>query len=398
MGDEPVDRPSAEDRAGTNLQRQPASRLTVIADRGRAVESVWVSVAPGLEPALVSELAEIGWPQPQVEPGGASIRATRVQLGRLLAECRVASGIRVRLGGFQATSLDGLAQGVRALPWERYAWTRQPLDVHVAVRHCRLGIRERIAAKVVVAVADALRRPRLPGPRPPRDALVVHVRGEDDRFDVSVDAAGEPLHRRGWRAEGGRAPIRECLAAAALRLAGFRPGQALVDPMCGSGTFVLEAATWAAGGSAVERRSLAAERWPDPIAPTVAVRPHRAGPVLVGSDRDEAVVAIARRNAGRAGVARMTRFDVRDATTCTPTAPRGLLIANPPYGARLGTDVRGAFGILRALREGPFAAWTLAVIVPGPDRRLLGALGPGATVVAVFPHGGGRVALAVQSG
>ncbi len=356
--------------------------------------SVWASVTPGLEKVLADELAELGVRGRQME-GGIEASMDGATLGKILLSSRVAAGVRVRVGRFHATNLDQLAAGVRALPWPRFVFPRQPVKVSATLHRCKMRVRENIEGKVGHAITDALRVPRLPGPRPPRTPLLVSIRGEDDQFTVSVDAAGEPMYHRGWRLEGGRAPLRETLAAAVLRLAGFRAGEALMDGMCGSGTFVIEAATASAGIAPGSRRDFAATTWPDAISLPRLSGKGVPGPVLCGSDRDPAAIDLAIRNAARAGVTRGTNFQVADVASLQPCAPTGLLVANPPYGERLGSDVVGVYQALGRLAAGPFRAWRVAVVVPGPEARLLRALSPDAEVHATFKNGGLRVALAV---
>ena len=211
--------------------------------------------------------------------------------------------------------------------------------------------------------------------------MTLLLRGVDDRFTFSADASGERLHRRGARIEAGAAPLRETLAAGLLALAGWRPGTALVDPMCGAGTIVIEAAMQALGRAPGAERAFAMERWP--LAADAGdrrgdgraarrgagrrVRP-RATPrrPIIGSDRDPRMIESARRNAERAGVAARVTLACRDADAARPPAPTGLVITNPPYGHRLG-DPRAAArgyrdlgGVLRA----HFRGWRAAVVTP----------------------------------
>ena len=208
------------------------------------------------------------------------------------------------------------------------------------------------------------------------------LRGVDDRFTFSADASGERLHRRGARVETGAAPLRETLAAGLLALAGWRPDMALVDPMCGAGTIVIEAAMQAIGLAPGGERAFAMERWPlaadAAVAATLtALRDEaRAGArapgatpeaaPIVGSDRDARMIESARRNADRAGVSARVTLACRDADAARPPAPTGLVITNPPYGHRLGDPraaARGYRDLGRVLRA-HFRGWRAAVVTP----------------------------------
>ncbi len=355
-------------------------------------------VAPGLESALVDELQAFGV-SPTVVPGGATFRADRRTLYALHLHARVAGRFWLRVGSFPAATLEVLGERVRALPWERWVYPRQVVDVRVTAHRSRLRHREAVAKKVAFAIADAARVPRRTDDRKPvRTPIAVLIRLEDDRCTVSVDASGELLHRRGWRTEAGEAPLRENLAAAVLWLAGWRPGEPLLDPMCGSGTFPIEAAQIAAGSPAGKGRPFAFQGWPehDPaLWASVNAEPNDppvAGPI-VGSDRDARVLVAARANAKRAGVASLVQFLEADASSAPVPPGRGLVIVNPPYGARL-PDAKPAWRALGELLRGPCAGWRWAVLCPHPS--LLAAARLTAAPVATFPNGGLRVTLHVR--
>jgi putative N6-adenine-specific DNA methylase len=245
--------------------------------------------------------------------------------------------------------------------------------------------------KVELAIRDALRGPRLPGPRPPHEPVPVLVHAEGDLVRVSVDASGDLLHRRGWRQETAKAPLRENLAAAVLRLAGWAPGEPLVDPMCGSGTFPIEAATIAMGRAPGAGRTFAFERWPG--LDQAAVRKVRAAAgalqvldraaLIAGSDRDPGAVRAAVGNARRAGVADRVRLDERRFEELVPPPVPGLIVSNTPYGERVGSGQIG--WIAQALRA-RWAGWRVALLVPPSAKRVLTPLG--LEEVAGFRNGG----------
>jgi putative N6-adenine-specific DNA methylase len=320
--------------------------------------------APGLEAVCAAELGAA------TTAGGAEFEADLERLYHANLWSRTATRILVRLGTIEARDFARLRRRAAELPWERFAGGR--LDFAVTARRSRLYHGTAIAERLEGAVADRLGR--APAGEPPQRVV---VRGEDDRFTLSLDSSGELLHRRGWRTEAGDAPLRETLAAGVLLLAGWRPDEALVDPTCGSGTFVIEAALAATGRAPGAGRAFAFQRWPGYDAALFArlvaeVRPHPAAAPIVGSDADASIVEVARRNAERAGVADAVELVAGPvAEARLPDGPPGLVVANPPYGRRLGAGagLRDLYRAIARLARG----WRLAILTG--DARLLAACG-----------------------
>jgi 23S rRNA G2445 N2-methylase RlmL len=238
------------------------------------------------------------------------------------------------------------------------------------------------------------------------DAPLVLVRGVDDVWTLSVDSSGQRLHRRGWRAAGGEAPMRESLAAAALALASWSSNEALVDPMCGAGTIPIEACTVALDMAPGSSRAFAFERWPA-LARSGGARDrwaelqaeaHRARREVLrapigASDQDPTSVATTRENAARAGVAAHLVIDQRPLADLEPPEARGLLIANPPYGERLGRrrDLPSLYREIGRVLRHRLAGWRAAVVVP--DVRLASAFRLTLVSSHALVHGGLRIAL-----
>jgi putative N6-adenine-specific DNA methylase len=234
------------------------------------------------------------------------------------------------------------------------------------------------------------------------DCTRILLRGQDDRFMVSIDSSGDLLHRRGWRLEAGRAPLRETLAAGVLALCAYDPAQPLVDPMCGAGTIAIEAAAIAYGIPPGRDRSFAFERWPDHDATgwnkmregVARVAANHAP--IVGLDRDGKAVEIARRNAERASVE--VQFSVAAfGEGAIPPSP-GLVVLNPPYGHRLG-DRKHALRLGRAVGQTMrqrFVGWRAGVLCPDP--QFVAAVAAGArqkaTSTVALRNGGLRILLA----
>jgi putative N6-adenine-specific DNA methylase len=359
--------------------------------------TIRVGVAVGLEDALVEELTGLGL-EGVAEEGAVVCRATPAQLRAVHLWSRLAARVSVVLGQFPAQTLEQLGAGVRRLDWAPFVHPHQPLDVHAAARASRLRMKEPVAKKVSHAIADALRGPRVAAGRPPRTPAGVLVRLVQDRAELSIDASGEPLHRRGWRLETAKAPIRENLAAAILHLAGWHPGEPLVDPMCGSGTFAIEAASVSLGIAPGAGRRFAFTDWPSHDArawsreqPGGATPLDAAAPIWA-SDRDAGAVRATEANAARARVTARIRVQQLAFAHLQPPAPTGLVVCNPPYGERIarGAGAEGVRDLGVALRA-RWSGWRFAVLLA--DARLRGALGLENTELAGFSNGGIAVRL-----
>ena len=281
---------------------------------------LFAACAPGLEPVLAGELRELGLEATET-PGGVEARGQDGAAIICLAS-RVAETVRLRV-------------------------YHGPGDGFAAAR------------------AEALRRFG--------EGADLHVRRGSGRVTLSVDAAGEPLHRRGWRARIGAAPLRETLAAALLRVAGWNGDRPFLDPMCGSGTLAIEAALMAMRRAPGLDRSFAFERFPGHDARRTARLRERLRaeerPVAVpihASDRNMGVLRLAEKNAAAAGVEAVVRFQRADAATVLPpSGGAGLCAVNPPFGVRLDEDAAGAWRALGELTR-RLPGWALVAL--GPDR------------------------------
>jgi putative N6-adenine-specific DNA methylase len=389
-------RRAAEPRAASGADRPAALRWFAV-------------VAPGLERAAHDEIAAL----PEVtaiesEMGGVSWTGPAATGLRANLWSRVATRVLVRAGDVEAREFAKLRHRAARLPWRTFVAPGASVAARASASHCRLYHTGALAEAAVLAVGDAV-----PGARAAKKGeeadVTLLVRGVDDRFTFSVDASGDLLHRRGARIEAGAAPLRETLAAGLLALAGWRPGTALIDPMCGAGTIVIEAAMQATGRAPGADRGFAMESWPiatdAAIAPAMTALRAEAGATeasvetptapIVGSDRDARLIDSARRNAERAGVAAHVTLACRDADAARAPAPTGLVITNPPYGHRLG-DARAAargYRDLGRLLRAHFRGWRAAVVTPAKidGERQLGARG-----AARFPLRNGGLAIVLH--
>jgi len=220
--------------------------------------------------------------------------------------------------------------------------------------------------------------------------LLVRARGE--LATISVDAAGAPLFRRGWRARIGAAPLRETLAACLLRAGGFRGDRPFCDPMCGSGTIAIEAALLAARRAPGLSRPLALEALPGHGGPGLERlrarlrRLERSIAIpIVASDRNAGALRLARRNAAAAGVESAITFERCDAAEAKVPSGAGLCATNPPYGLRLEEGAIEAWRALATLLA-RLGGWDAAIL--GPDRGLVELLGPRPSASLRLKNGG----------
>lgn len=346
----------------------------------------WFAVAaPGLEALVRDEVAalrEVG--NVREVPGGVEFDGPLAIGLRANLHLRIATRVLLRLGAVDATDFAVLRRRLADLPWPIFLPRDRPLRVTAAATRCRLYHTGALTEQVVHALRD-----RLGGVALARgggaagddaegddDVTRVAIRGERDRFTVSLDSSGALLHRRGWRPEGGRAPLRETLAAAILRLAGHDPARPFVDPMCGSGTFAIEACAAAIRRAPGLARTFAFERWRcfDPAAwdalraEARAVELAAPAAPIFALDQDPEAVALARRNADRAVLGAHLTIEQAPLGDWSPPAGPGLVIANPPYGRRLPTTsarIHAQRELTRALRA-RFSGWTAGLLLPEP--------------------------------
>jgi putative N6-adenine-specific DNA methylase len=308
----------------------------------------FATCAKGTEGALRRELSALRLPAVRGDRGGVSFEG-RLEAGmRACLHSRTAMRVLLELNRFPASSAEALYEGARAVPWEEWLTVRTTLAVEATVTSSAITHSGFAALKVKDAAVDAL-RDKL-GARPDVDArdpdvrIVLHL--ARDEAALSLDLAGEPLHRRGYRAVSTDAPMKETLAAAILALGGVDPEAPFVDPMAGSGTLAIEHALRARRIAPGLSRAFGFQRWPiyrggpqsawDRMKAEAreAILPRAPAPVLARDLHTKAIEA-ARRNAAAAGVAEDVAIERADARDLTPIAERGFIVTNPPYGERL---------------------------------------------------------------
>ncbi|MFA5844513.1 MAG: bifunctional 23S rRNA (guanine(2069)-N(7))-methyltransferase RlmK/23S rRNA (guanine(2445)-N(2))-methyltransferase RlmL [Coriobacteriia bacterium] len=356
---------------------------------GARTHPFFATAPKGLEHVLAEELSALGADDVREARAGASFAGTLDIAYRACLWSRVASRVLLPLVTFPAPTPEAVYEGVRELSWEDHLHVDGTLAVDATSLRSALT-HTRYAAQVVKdAVVDRFRdscgtRPSVDLARPD---VRISLHLQDDMATVSIDLAGEALHRRGYREPGVQigAPLKETLAAGILVRAGWPEvaarGGALVDPVCGSGTLLIEGA-WMAGDVAP---GLLRDRWGfsgwlghdvaawEAIVDEARERREagsRSIPVVAGSDADARAVDIARACVRRAGLEGVVAVAVGDAAALEPPegALPGLVVANPPYGERLG-DERDAEALYATLGERfkrHFPGWRAAVLLGDP--------------------------------
>lgn len=358
-------------------------------------QTLFAITLPGLEDTLAQEARALGFAVTNVEAGGVTMTGDWSEVWRANYELRGATRILVRIGDFMAFHLAQLDKRARKFAWGDVLRADVPVRVDVATsRKSKIyhagAATQRIEAALreeagMIIAADA--------------PVILKVRIDDNRVTISVDTSGEPLHKRGHKPAVGKAPMRETLAAMFLHQCGFDGTQPVYDPMCGSGTFVIEAAEIAAGLQPGRSRTFGFEHLVSYSSNAETLRrTDRARTVharFYGSDRDTGVIDMARANAVRAGVDDLVQFDVANAGEATPPeGPPGLVIINPPYGARIGDKkaLYPVYGRLGQVLKERFAGWRVGIVTS--EGGLAAATGlpflPDGPSIA---HGGLRVRL-----
>jgi putative N6-adenine-specific DNA methylase len=335
----------------------------VRAQGGEPERPFFATAAKGTEGALRDELRELRIPHVRADRGGVHFGGDFAQAMRACFASRIAVRVLWRRGRFLADRGEALYAGVRQIDLSDALDPDKSLRVSATVKSGQLTHSGFVAQKTKDAIVDAQRErfgARSNVEREEPDVqLVVHV--NKDEAELFLDLSGEPLHRRGYRTEAREAPIKESLAAAMLRLAGWDRKRPLVDPMCGSGTIAIEAALWARDiAPGLLGRSYGFQRWLSfdsaqkralvdiRDACKERVVPERASPSIMALDCDGLAVNLARKLARNAGVAvQVERLDVVD---FMGTDPPGHVITNPPYGVRLSRGEDFERGLAKTFR------------------------------------------------
>ena len=310
----------------------------------------FATTPPGLESICAQEIANLpaGINDPEIVSGGVEFRCRLAGCYAANLHLRIPNRILMRLTGFKATNFRQLGKKVLQFPWELYLSPSSKLVFNVKARHSRLFHTTAITTRMKACIRQRIlpMPPGEPGLLEKNDTQRLYVRVVDDRFYLSLDSSGDLLFKRGLKQDVGKAPLRETLAAAILKLADYDGSQVLMDPMCGSGTFSLEAAMLVKNIPPGFYREFAFMHWPSFREPRWRHLKHKAAgnirpinqPLIFASDQD------LKRTMELKNIS--AKFELLDAITVdshnffhlTPrdkTEKPGILVLNPPFGVRL---------------------------------------------------------------
>jgi len=334
-----------------------------------AKQQFFATCPRGLEALLVDELKSLGAQSIAPTDGGVGFAGELTLSYRANLESRVATRILWLVGQGRYASEDDLYKAAFALPWPQWFKVDRTFMVKVTGVKCPLKSLEFVTLRIKDAVCDIFRNKG--GNRPDIDTrepdVRIHAYLTADEYRLYLDTSGDPLYQRGLRRLSVEAPLRENLAAGILKLTGWQPGTPLLDPMCGSGTFLLEAAMIALDIAPGSGRSFGFEQllnfdasaWRD--IQQAAVK--RAKPVgfqhIYGSDSDLRAVRVTRQNLQQAGLLEAVQLTQKDMTQLDAPESAGTLIANPPYGIRIGEqeELAALYPKMGETLKRKFAGW-----------------------------------------
>ena len=354
---------------------------------------IFLAAPPGLESVIEAEARANGFAVRGPQPGGVALTGGWRDVIRANLELRCPTRVLARIGTFTAMALGQLETNAAKLDWPALLRPDIPVRVEATLARSKMSHRGAAADRLAKVIHERTGAPI------GSDGVSIRLRVERDKATVSVDTSGEPLHRRGHKVAVGKAPLRETLAASFLRQCGYGGKEPVIDPMCGSGTFLIEAAEMACGlqpGRArsfdVERlalfepQDLEAARRPPGLMPDVAIR---------GYDRDTGAVQMAMSNIERAGLSSICQVAHQAVSDLArPDGPPGLIMVNPPYGARIGEAKRlyGLYGALGRVLTERFSGWRVGLVTSDGSLARSTKL-PFRPTDAPVPHGSLRITL-----
>ena len=334
------------------------------------MERFFATCPRGLEQVLVAELAALGAREAATVDGGAAFAGDFALCYAANLESRVASRVLWQVGAAPYRSEHDIHSAARELPWPALFDVSRSIRVNVAAIKSPVKSLDFVTLRVKDAVCDAFRATR--GKRPDVDTAApgvrIHVFLTRDRATFYLDTSGDALFKRGWRAAGGEAPLRENLAAGIIRLTGWAPPERLFDPMCGSGTFLVEAAMMALDAAPGLNRAFAFEKlenfdagmWRALREKARTRRMSDQALAIYGSDKSGTILGLARDNLQATGLLEMVKLKQMTMLDASPPSEPGIMVMNPPYGERLGEqeDLGVFYPRLGDVLKQRFAGWT----------------------------------------
>jgi putative N6-adenine-specific DNA methylase len=332
----------------------------------------------GLESSLVTELEQLGASLLSRHDGGIAFEGDWDTCYRANLQSRIASRILWRVANEQYATEVQIYETVRALPWDDWFSPTLTIRVNVAAIKCSLRSLDFVTLRIKDAVCDKFRQTmgRRPSVNTAEPDIRIHAFLDASMVSLYVDTSGSALFKRGLRKNAGDAPMRENLAAGILSLTGWQPGVPLLDPMCGSGTLLLEAAQIALNiapgsgrGFAFEKlKMFSKERWNQLKEVAVARQKSVAPQPIFGSDLYGDALAVARANLSTAGLSEAVTLKQANVLEISAPAPAGILVTNPPYGVRLGeqSELAELYPKLGDVLKKKFSGWNVYIFTADP--------------------------------
>ena len=300
----------------------------------------------GVEKMLAREIKDLGFEIIKTEDGRVTYKTDEYGIARANMWLRCAERVHLKIAEFEAKSFDELFEGTKRINWAKYIpyGAQFPIAKASSIKS-KLHSTPHIQSIVKKAIVESLKKSYLEDGllKEDKEKYPIYVFIHKDKVVLSIDTTGDALHKRGYREKANKAPIRETLAAAIMYLTPWRPGRTLVDPMCGSGTLLIEAAMMGINMAPGLNREFISEKWRtmdkkiwwdirkeayDKIDESTQFK-------IYGYDIDEEAINIARENAELAGVEDDIEFNVANAVDFKSEEESGFIITNPPYGERL---------------------------------------------------------------
>ena len=306
-------------------------------------------VAPcffGVEKMLAREIKNLGYEIIKTEDGRVTYKTDEYGIAKSNIYLRCAERVHLKVAEFEARSFDELFEGTKRINWAKYIpfGAQFPISKASSIKS-KLYSTPDIQSIVKKAVVESLKKSYLETGllKEDKEKYPIYVFIHKDKVTLTIDTSGTALHKRGYRERANKAPIRETLAAAIMELVPWRPGRTLVDPMCGSGTLLIEAAMKGINMAPGMNREFISEKWRtmdkkiwwDVRREAYAQIDEDANFKIYGYDIDEEALEIARENAEIAGVEDYIEFRYGDATEFSSDEEYGFIVTNPPYGERL---------------------------------------------------------------
>lgn len=360
---------------------------------------IFLGTSPGLEEFLLAEVIEAGFANPKSVIGGIVTQGTWEDVWRANLTLRGASKVLARIGEFRAFHLAQLDKRARKFPWGDVLLPEYSVKVEVvtnrkskiyhagaAVERIERAITEELGAPITASVEDA--------------DIIIKGRIDDNMVQLSVDTSGVGLHKRGHKQAMGKAPLRETMAALLLKACDYSGDETVLDPMCGSGTFLIEAAEISRNIMAGRSRNFAFEKLATYDASALRTfkeswKTKESEQHFYGSDQNVKVIGFAKDNAARAGVTDFCTFTPKALSKLQrPNCEPGLIIVNPPYGARIGKkkDLYALYGEFGSIMRERFKGWRIGLVTS--DTQLAKATGlPWLPTGQSITHGGLRINL-----